>query len=208
MPAVRNAKGGRQLAEQGELGRLKAVHDGSGIRYPAIFGRLAHEIINETAHARRPVRRWFRSIQLHADVGEQFAQLPVRNARRFRADCRIVPDPDLLDAAVGSVPRVALATVETVESFALRIQVPQHAVERAVLQHQNDDVLDLRQRIARKIIRTRFLTPHNARRSGPHRERITELLKLRPLCRGGGAATHTSTARARSAPGRASPSDA
>jgi hypothetical protein len=141
VPPVRDAERGRQLAQHRNLGRREIVHGGFGVGRPALR-RLAHEVVDKPAHIRLPVRCRLQSKQLHVDVGEQLAQFPVGNACRLRSDCRAVPDPDLLDSAVGLVPRVAFGAVETVERRASRVETPEHAVEGAVFEHQNDDVLN------------------------------------------------------------------
>jgi hypothetical protein len=73
------------------------------------------------------------------------------------------PGPDLLDGAVLLVPRTGLRQVDPIELLALRVKLPEHIVEGAVLEHEDDDMFDC---LHLHTVGLRALAPNEMMRRG------------------------------------------
>src|SRR4051794_26118525 len=142
-PAGRDAELQRQPADDRDLGGQEIMH------YPARVLRgpgpgLARIVVDEPAHLGRPAAIAAKTEKLDVDVLEQFARLWIGQTGRFFRNLAAVPYRHLLDGAVLFVPGVAFGALQPVELLASRVELAEQAIERAVFEHQDDDVLDRR----------------------------------------------------------------
>jgi hypothetical protein len=79
--------------------------------------------------------------QLHVDVGPQLAGIRIGNAHGGFVGAGAVPDHNRRAIGIG----ILFRTVQAFEAIGLWIEHAEQAIERAVLQHQHDDVVDLLQ---------------------------------------------------------------
>ena len=189
IPPVGNPESLAQKADDRRVRRGELMHDRPRVgrtgrrrlRPPqraVMIRRLAHVVVDEPRHGRASVRRAPQSENLHVDIVEQLAWIALRKRgprRSFAA-----PNPDLFDGAVRLVPGVGLRHVEAVELLALRIKLPEHIVEGAVLEHEDDDMFDFRHvltiglRGSMRSVPDAFAPPQTSPRrgcSGPFRRR-------------------------------------
>jgi hypothetical protein len=146
-PAVGDAERAGELAQDRQLRRGVAVHDRGRIGFGGVrSARLAHVVVDEAVHGRRPVplpvrRHAGGAEELLLHVVEQFARIGVGTRRPRPAEARIGPDRHH-HLAVGAVPGIGLAAGQPVEVRPPRIEPAEHGVEGAVLQHEHHDMLD------------------------------------------------------------------
>lgn len=148
MPPIGDAERLGQLADDRQVRRGVLVHDAPGIRSDALrillarLRRLQHIIVHKPVHRRAAPRGAAQSKNLHVEIVEQFPRTDVRKERCISPFGR--PGPDLFDGPVRPAPRIGFRQVEPVELLALRVKLPEHIVEGAVLEHEDDDMFDSR----------------------------------------------------------------
>ncbi len=138
MPLVADPEGLCEPADDGDLLLREVMHHRPriGLRRSS----LPDIAVDETVHDRRIVRRSPKPEDLHIDVREKLTGIGIGNASRRRAHPIVVPNRDLVHAAIGQGARIGLVAVETLEAPAFGVELSEHGVERAVLEHENDDV--------------------------------------------------------------------
>jgi hypothetical protein len=145
VPAVGDAEGPRQLADDWHLVGGEIVHDRVGISRRC-RRRLAHVVIDEAAHngaagVGRPVCR--QAVDLHVDIVERLAGIRIGDADGLGVQHRGFADRDVLMRSIRLVPGVGLGPGDAVEFVVALVEHAEHAVERAVFQHENDDMFDV-----------------------------------------------------------------
>jgi hypothetical protein len=121
-PPVRHREGLRQPAQHRHLLGCEIMHHGLRVGRGAGL-RLTHVVVDEAAHGRPVLARDVGyPMDLHVDVGEQFARIGIGNADGLGGQRIAVPDRDDLGAPVGGVQRVGLVEGQPIELRACRIQ--------------------------------------------------------------------------------------
>ena len=140
MPAIRHGELPCQPADHGNLLGRVIVHHPVGHIPLGGLSRLLLVISHEAVHGRRRGRRRLGGAEdLHVDVGPQLSRVGIGNVHRSGLAVALRPHRDRVSITVW----VALLKAQSVEADRPRSEAAKHAVERSVLQHEDDQVFDV-----------------------------------------------------------------